>query len=132
VAGLLETFKGMRLVDEAELRARAHFSATLEQPLRLADCCAPSAGTFGVNGEIHTTPNYQETQQWASALATAGFDGIRYLCRSDPGMQLVGYAVFDAAGEAPPGQWPVGSDQPIAEDILRDAERYGLHFRPAP
>jgi hypothetical protein len=132
VAGLLETFKGMRVVDEAELRLRAHFSASLDRRLRLADCCAPAAGRFGVNGEIHTTPDYERPQEWASALARAGFAGIRYLCRSDPGMQLIGYALFDHAGEAPSGRWPDGVDRPVGEDAVREAERYGLRFSPAP
>jgi hypothetical protein len=132
VAGLLETFKGMRVVDEAELHARAHFSAILDRQLSLADCCASAAAGFGINGEIHTTPDYDRSQQWASALAQVGFAGIRYLCRSDPGMRLVGYALFDVAGQAPPGRWPVGTDQAIAEDTVREAEQYGLQFSPAP
>jgi hypothetical protein len=132
VAGLLETFKGMRVVDEAELRLRAHFSANLDRRLRLADCSAPAAGGFGVNGEIHTTPDYEIAQEWASAFSRAGFAGIRYLSRSDPGMHLIGYALFDRAGEAPRGRWPDGVDRPVAEDTINEAERYGLRFSPAP
>jgi len=132
VTGVLETFKGIQVVDEAELRVRAHFSARLDRQLRLADCCAPAAARFGVNGEIHTTPDYERPQEWASALARAGFAGIRYLCRSDPGMQLIGYALFDDAGQAPPNRWPDGTDQPITDDTVREAERYGLRISPAP
>ncbi|HSZ13220.1 MAG TPA: RES family NAD+ phosphorylase [Solirubrobacteraceae bacterium] len=132
VAGLLETFKGLRVVDEAELRARTHFSAILDRPLRLADCCAPAAGEFGVNGEIHTTPDYAIPQLWASALAGAGFAGIRYLCRSDPSLQLIGYALFDRSGRSASGRWPTGSDRPVDEGVVRGAERYGLRFSPAP
>ena len=43
VAGLLETFKGFQVVDEAELRTRAQFSVMLDRQLRLADCCATAA-----------------------------------------------------------------------------------------
>lgn len=132
LAGLLETFKGLRVVDEVELRARTHFSAILDRPLRLADCCAPSAGKFGMNGEIHTTPDYAIPQLWASALASAGFAGIRYLCRSDPSLQLIGYALFDRSGTSASRHWPVGSNQPVGEGVVRSAERYGLRFRPAP
>jgi hypothetical protein len=132
VAGLLETFKGMTVVDEQDLACRAHFSATLTATLRLADCCAPAAGEFGVNGEIHSTTDYTTTQSWAAAFAAAGFAGVRYFCRSDPAMSLVGYALFDAIGEAPPGRWPVGRDAPIGDEILREAEDYGLRVRPTP
>jgi hypothetical protein len=85
-----------------------------------------------VNGEIHTTPDYSITQAWASALAAAGFEGVRYLCRSDPGMRLVGFALFDRAGQAPDGRWPQGRDEPVGEAIVREAEAYGLIVRPAP
>jgi hypothetical protein len=113
--------------------AKAHFTAALDADIRLADCCVPAAGAFGVNGEIHTTIAYNVTQAWAGSLAQAGFAGVRYFCRSDPAMMsLVGYAFFDDAGEAPPGRWPIGRDTAIGEDILRAAEDYGLRVRPTP
>lgn len=132
VAGLLETFKGVTVVDERDVLQRAHFTAKLGRAVRLADCCAPGARAFGVDGEIHTTTEYDLTQAWAAALGEAGFAGLRYLCRSDPGMSLFGYALFDAAGEAPPGRWPKGRDRPIAEQTLREAEQFGLRVRPTP
>ena len=132
VAGLLEIYKGVPVVDEQDVAGKAHFTAALEADVRLADCCVPAAREFGVNGEIHTTTNYDLTQAWAAALAQTGFTGIRYLCRTDPAMSLVGYAFFDAAGEAPAGRWPAGRDAPIGEDILREAEDYGLRVRPTP
>jgi len=132
VAGLLETFKGVTVVDERDVLQRAHFTAQLRHALRLADCCAARACAFGVDGEIHTTTDYTLTQAWAGALAVAGFAGLRYLCRSDPGLSQFGYALFDAAGQAPPGRWPKGRDSPIAEQILREAEEFGLRVRPTP
>jgi hypothetical protein len=132
VAGLLEIYQGVTVVDERDIAGKAHFTATLQADVRLADCCVPAAGEFGVNGEIHTTIDYDLTQAWAAALAQAGFAGLRYFCRSDPAMSLVGYAFFDAAGGAPPGRWPAGRDTPIGEGILREAEDYGLRVRPTP
>lgn len=132
VAGLLETYKGVTVVDEQDLAGKARFTAALDADLRLADCCVPAAGEFGVNGEIHTTTDYDVTQAWAGTFAQAGFAGVRYFCRSDPAMSLVGYAFFDDAGEAPPRRWPVGRDTAIGEDILREAEDYGLRVRPTP
>jgi hypothetical protein len=132
VAGLLEAYKGVTVVDEQDVAGKAHFTASLDVEVRLADCCVPAAGEFGVNGEIHTTTDYVVTQAWASALAHAGFAGVCYFCRSDPAMSLVGYAFFGDAGEAPLGRWPVGLDKAISENILREAEDYGLRVRPTP
>jgi hypothetical protein len=139
VAGLLEIYQGMTVLDEQDLAGKAHFAATLQAEVRLADCCVPAAGEFGVNGEkfgvngeIHNTTDYDLTHGWAATLAQAGFSGLRYLCRSDPAVSLAGCAFFDVAGEAPPGRWPAGRDAPIGEDILREAEDYGLCVRPTP
>ena len=132
VAGLLEIYQGVAVVDERDIAGKAHFTATLQADVRLADCCVPAVGEFGVNGEIHTTIDYDLTQAWAAALARAGFAGLRYFCRSDPAMSLIGYAFFDRAGEAPLGRWPAGRDAPIGENILREAEDHGLRVRPAP
>ena len=132
VAGLLESFKGVSVVDEQDVARKTHFTVTLEAEIRLADCCVPAAGDFGVNGEIHTTTDYAKTQAWAAALAQTGFAGVRYFCRSDPAMSLISYAFFDSTGEALPGRWPVGYDTSISEDILEEAEAYGLRVRPTP
>ncbi len=132
VAGLLESYKGFRMVDEKDVATKAHFIVELEEDLRLADCCAMAAGDFGVNGEIHTTTDYDLTQEWASSLDDAGFAGIRYYCRSDPSLRLVGFALFDAAGAAPAGGWPAGSDRPVSDAVIAEAEGYGLRIRPTP
>jgi hypothetical protein len=47
-------------------------------------------------------------------------------------MDLVGFALFDTAGESAPGRWPAGLDRPIGEPVLREAETYGLRIRPTP
>jgi hypothetical protein len=132
VTGLLESYKGVTVVAEQDVADKSHFTAALEAELKLADCCASSALRFGINAEIHSTTNYELTQAWAAAFATAGFAGVRYFCRSDPAMDLVGYALFDAVGESPPGRWPAGHDRPIDEAFLREAEDYGLRIRPTP
>lgn len=132
VAGLLGIYKGVSVVDEQDIAGKAHFVATLQADVRLADCCVAAAHEFGVNGEIHTSTDYEMTQAWAAVLAQVGFAGVRYLCRSDPAMSLTGYAFFDTAGQALPGRWPDGRDTPIGEEILREAEDYGLRIRPTP
>jgi hypothetical protein len=132
IADLLESYKGVTVVAEQDVASKAHFTAVLEAELKLADCCAVGPLGFGINAEIHSTTNYALTQAWATAFALAGFAGVRYLCRSDPAMDLVGYALFDRAGKSAAGLWPAGHDQPIGEPLLREAEEYGLRIRPTP
>ncbi|MES1194197.1 MAG: RES domain-containing protein [Solirubrobacterales bacterium] len=132
IAGLLESYKGVTVVAEQDVASKAHFTAALDAELQLADCCAPAALGFGINAEIHSTTNYELTQAWATAFALAGFAGVRYFCRSDPAMDLVGYALFDAAGTSNPGRWPAGRDQPIGQALLSATEDYGLRIRPTP
>jgi hypothetical protein len=96
------------VVEEQHVARKAHFTAALEDDIRLADCCASAVGDYGVNGEIHTTTDYDMTQSWAAALVQAGFRGIRYLCRSDPAMSLIAYVFFGIAGEARQGGLAIG------------------------
>ncbi len=65
----------------------------------------------------------------ALRCARSAADGLQ---RPWPGLPLISYALFDTAGEVPPGRWPAGRDAPIGEDILREAEDYGLRVRPTP
>jgi hypothetical protein len=101
---------------------------TLTEPHRelvLADCTEPRARFWGITGEIHSSPSYQETQAWAEAFARSGFDGIRYLLRHDPSQRLAGIAVFGPAGPRP--EYPVGRRQPIGDELILEVEnRFGI------
>jgi RES domain len=132
VGGLLEAFKGLRVVSEDAVDKRREFSTTVSRGLRLANCCVKAASRFGVNAEIHSTTDYDKTHAWAAALHKAGFDGIRYFLRSDPALKLIGYALFDEAGEAPPGRWPSGRSDRVAPATLREAREYGFEVIPVP
>jgi hypothetical protein len=132
VTCLLEVFKGIRMVDELDVRSRAHLTVTNDRELRLASCSDEGASRFGVNAEIHTTTDHAKTQRWARAFALAGFDGVRYLVRSDPAARLVGVALFDGRGVPARGRWPAGRDAPISDDLLTAAEGYGLRVLPSP
>ncbi|MGH9381706.1 MAG: RES domain-containing protein, partial [Thermoanaerobaculia bacterium] len=85
---------------------------------------------FGVTGEIHSTPDYEATQRWASALRDAGVDGVRYLCGQDPSRREIGIALFGVAGEA---DWPVAETVAVSEEVLHAVERdCGIHVLPVP
>lgn len=54
-------------------------------------------GLIGLTAEIHSTTDYNLTQDWALALQEAGYAGIRYKARHDPRGQLVSIALFGSA-----------------------------------
>lgn len=134
VAALLEALRGYRfgVIAEDDILTRRLFTVTLDRGLRLGDLTHPHAARWGVNGEVHATTDYGKTQRWAGRLLEAGFDGVRYLCRSDPGLELVGVALFDAAGEAPDGRWPDGIDAEIGDALMDEASTYGMLVLPTP
>lgn len=104
----------------------------MDRDLRLAYLDHKHAAKMNVNGEIHTTTDYDKTQRWSAALRQAGFDGLRYRCRSDPSVNLVGFALFDDQGPAAPGRWPDGDDRDISHGLLAEAAEYGLTILPTP
>lgn len=125
----LEVFRFWTLVPEAELAARRLVLLDLP-PVLLADCTSSRCRGFGLTGEIHSTPDYPLTQTWAAALAAAGFDGIRYLLRHDPGQRLTGTALFGSAGMA---DWPIHPSEPIGPGVIEEAERrFGIRVMPTP
>jgi hypothetical protein len=132
VGGVLEAFKGMRIVSEEDVAGRRECEILLTRDLRLANCCVAAASKFGVNAEIHTTEDFDKTHAWSAALRRAEFDGIRYFLRSDPSLKLIGYALFNGAGEAPAGTWPDCRSAAISERTLADAAKYGLRIAPTP
>jgi hypothetical protein len=132
VAALLEALRGERrkLVPEDEVLERRISTAQLDREVRVADLAHQNAGRFGVNAEVHTTPDYDKTQAWAAAFTKAGFEGLRYLCRSDPSVKLVGWALFDRAG--PSTCWPDPLTEEIDDDLIDEAAEYGLKLLPTP
>ena len=132
LGGLLEAFKGLRLVSEDAVKERREFRALMDRELRLANCCVKAAARFAVNAEIHSTTDYDKTHAWAAAFHDGGFDGIRYFLRSDPALKLIGFAVFDDQGEAPPGKWPTGSSDPVPATTLLEARACGFEVVPVP
>lgn len=91
-----------------------------------ADFAADSASAFGiVPGDVSAPrADYGLTQTWATAIAAAGFDGIRSRSRFGSGCCLY---VFGAAGEHPLG--PV-----LATTTMRAvlAEMPGVTIEPTP
>ena len=96
---------------------------------RCAHIGVSRAAGFGVTGELASLSpnNYSISRQWAMALNSIGFDGIRYSARFTPG-RANAWAVFGQAGA---DQRP----QPIIESTVsgQDACRQcGIKVMPIP
>ena len=103
--------------------------STLHLPaaVRLADCTAEAARSFGVTSEMHTSKERALTQEWAAAFFRAGFDGIRYFASNDPSMSQVSLALFSDAGEQ---RWPVATTYSMPASFLLEVERrFGIRVR---
>lgn len=133
VGCFLEVFRNWTMVPEQEVETRRLTELTLPTPLRVADCTAGRARELGITAEIHSTPDYGVTQAWATALQAAGFAGVRYFLRHDPGQTLFGVGLFGPAGER---QWPADPEaqsQPIPAQVIEEAGyRFGILVMPTP
>ncbi len=126
---VLEVFRSFtRSIPKGELDSRRLLRFELLQDVRVADCTAERARLWGITGEIHSTPVYEDTHAWADAFARAGFQGIRYLLRHDPAQHLAGVVLFGPAGS--PVNLPDISGEPIDEKVLDEIQRrFGIQSR---
>lgn len=99
LVGLLEAWAGIRIIARADAAGRAISTLSLGRDLIVADATANAAIRFGVTAEISTTVDYTLTQQWAAALQTAGYHGIRYWARNELSHTSASIALFDSAGD---------------------------------
>jgi len=127
VGCFLEVFRSWFLVPETEIEVRR--IARLDFPrLLLADVSSSLCREFGLTGDGGAARKL--TQAWATAFAAAGFDGIRYLLRHDPGQHSAGIAFFGPAGVADRAFIP---GAPIGAAVIEEAERrFGVRVIPTP
>lgn len=103
------------VIDPSLLAGRVVWTVELPEQCDAADLTARPARRFGVTAEVSTTTAYALTQRWASALAAAGFGGLRYRARHDPaGGRCL--ALFGAAGER--RRWKRGRPTPVAPSLV--------------
>jgi hypothetical protein len=83
-----------------------------------------------VTAELATVTPYDLPQRWAAAFAAAGYEGVRYRVRHDPGGSRA-LALFGVAGERK--RWPRGRRQDVDDAVLeRLADETGLHVAVIP
>ena len=129
----LEVFRDWILIPEQEVAARSIAEIDLPAGVRLADCTESRAREFGMTAEIHSTSDYRITHEWAMALSKAGFAGIRYFLRHDPGQTLVGIAWFGPTGDSTPPSGQALAQEPIGADLIEEVgRRFGIRVLPAP
>lgn len=129
----LEVFRDWLLVPEIEVRVRRISEIRLGRKLRLADCTSGRARVFGITAEIHSTPDYAVSHEWAQAFTSEGFDGVLYFLRHDPAQISSAVAWFGTAGAGQPagGHRVVGRS--IDAGLIADVERwFGIRVLPTP
>lgn len=129
LGAFIEVFRDVPFVAESDVQATRVSTLHVPREVALADCTHGRARAFGVSAAIHSTEQYERTQEWASAFRSPGFGGIRYLVGHDPRQRLVGVALFGEAGQR---DWPAET-APIGPELPRTAHsRFGIIVLPAP
>ncbi len=127
IGAFVEVFEATRTIPLAELDARRLARTAAPGERRLANTTVRRALAYGCPLTIGASERYERTQQWASALAAAGFDGILYRLSHDPRAQEFGVALFGPEGEPPDP--PASTSEPIGPDLIDKARReFGFRF----
>lgn len=130
LGALLEVLGPVLVVAPSWAKRFSLWQLSLPDQCRAADTTVRSARGFGVTAELATTTPYALPQVWAAAFATAGYEGVRYRVRHDPGGSRA-LALFGAAGER--RRWLRGRRQPVDDGMLaRLAAETGLRLAPVP
>lgn len=130
IGAFLETFREIALIARSDVETRRISALQVPREMVLVDCTHPRAAGFGVTAARHAGEDYTRTQEWAAAIAGAGFEGVHYLLSHDPSQRCQGVALF---GETGLQDWPAETPQPISDDLISEAwRRFGLLVLPAP
>ena len=129
VAALLEVLGPVTVVSPRWAARLSMWHLGLPHQCSAADTTVREARGFGVTAELASMTPYAVPQQWASAFAGAGHEGVRYRVRHDPAGSRA-LALFGAAGER---RWPRGRRQQVGEQLLRRlAGEAGVRVAPVP
>ena len=130
MGALLEVFGPVAVVSADWAKRFSIWQLALPDQCSAADTTVRAARGFGVTAELATMTPYELPQRWAAAFAAAGYQGVRYRARHDPGGSRA-LALFGAAGERK--RWPRGRCQDVDDDVLkRLADQTGLRVAVIP
>ncbi len=101
MGAFLETLGRLVIIPTADVAGRRLATITLTQELRLADCQAPVAASYGVTATTSAGYPYKtESHPWARRFWRAGFDGVRYGAAHHPALAETSYALFGRSDQA--------------------------------
>ncbi|MGH9113484.1 MAG: RES family NAD+ phosphorylase, partial [Acidimicrobiales bacterium] len=85
LGALLEVLGPVRMVSATWAKRFSVWQLALPDQCRAADSTVRAARGFGVTAELATVTPYELPQRWAAAFSAAGYQGVRYRVRHDPG-----------------------------------------------
>jgi hypothetical protein len=130
MGALLEVLGPVAVVSADWAKRFSVWQLGLPDQCSAADTTVRAARGFGVTAELATVTPYDLPQRWAAAFAAAGYQGVRYRVRHDPGGSRA-LALFGAAGERK--RWPRGRCQDVDDEVLeRLADQTGLRIAVIP
>ncbi len=130
MGALLEVLGPVAIVSADWAKLFSIWQLGLPDQCSAADTTVRAARGFGVTAELATMTPYDLPQRWAAAFAAAGYQGVRYRVRHDPGGSRA-LALFGAAGERK--RWPRGRRRDVDDDMLaRLADQTGLRIAVIP
>lgn len=119
LTAFVEVFGRTATISETAINERVLTEVVLARDLRVADLTARSMlGLVGSFPYVSVGPEYGDSQRWAYALHSLGFDGIRYSASHDPAFKCVSLAVFSDAEDA----LASNKSTPIPDDLIELAE----------
>ena len=130
LGALLEVLGPVRVVSSSWAKRFSVWQLALPDQCRAADTTVRAARGFGVTAELATVTPYDMPQRWAAAFSAAGYQGVRYRVRHDPGGSRA-LALFGAAGERT--RWRRGRRVTVGDHMLaRLAGETGLRVADLP
>ena len=101
IGAFLETLTRLAVIPVADVAVRQFATITVTRPLRLANCQAPTAASYGVTATTSAGYPYErESHPWARRFWRAGFDGVRYGAAHHPALAETAYALFGRSDQA--------------------------------
>ena len=115
----VEVFRGARMVDARDARARSLLRTRAPRRVTLADLTDRSAIADGIGLDAHAGDDRESTWAIADRLA-ADFRGVQTWTRHDPSARSRTVSLFDLAGVHPPFGWAWRQDvgRPIDDAVL--------------
>jgi hypothetical protein len=130
MGALLEVLGPVSVVSPGWAKRFSVWLLALPDQCSAADTTVRAARGFGVTAELATMTPYDLPQRWAAAFAAAGYQGVRYRVRHDPGGSRA-LALFGAAGERT--RWPRGRRHDVDDALLeRLVDETGLRLAAVP